>query len=185
LVSSGHWYEWVKTINQFVSKNDNILEVGFGTGILQDDLLERNFNVVGIDESRQMNLLCKKRNRKHQPNLKIVRGLVNSLPFSDHQFDKVISTFPSEYVYEAKFLDELVRTLKLDGKFIALTSVRFTGMSLLDTFYRTLFKITNQNLNLFIEQKNLDYWKVTKSFSYEVQVIKYHQVELSYIILSR
>lgn len=184
-VSSGNWFDWVKMIIEFINENDVILEVGFGTGILHDELLKNNFNVFGIDESRQMNKICKKRNKNQLAKLKIVRGLVNSLPYADQQFDKIISTFPSEYIYDTKFLDELNRVLKFDGEFIALTSVRFLGKSIFDVINSILFKATNEHLNSIIEHKLEDCWNLRNKFSYKFHFRNCKGVQLTFIVLSR
>ena len=185
IVSSGKWFEWGKSIIGYMNKKDTVLEVGFGTGILQEELLNQSYNISGIDESSQMIKLCKKRNLNNLANLKIVRGFVNSMPYPNHHFDKVISTFPSEYIYDYAFINEVDRILKPDGKFIALTSVRFTGTSIKDSIYRVLFKISNQQLNSVIKEKIFDNLSKKRKIFYKFEAKNYEGVELCYIIISK
>ncbi|MGH9919548.1 MAG: class I SAM-dependent methyltransferase, partial [Nitrososphaerales archaeon] len=62
-----------------------ILEVGIGTGRIAKPLIQRNFDLVGIDFSRGM--LAKAREKGIND---LVMGEANSLPFDDKVFDAAI-----------------------------------------------------------------------------------------------
>ncbi len=145
LVSAGSWYEWVKEISVFAQKDDRILEIGFGTGVLLTYFVERGFNVIGIDESKQMLKITKRRlARLIQSNI-LCRADIGAIPFQSGVFDLVISTFPSEYIFQKGFLKEIDRILVEKGRFIALIGVEFNRKTVIDWFFRALFRITNQN----------------------------------------
>ena len=82
-VSLGRWKDWVKSVVPFI-EGTRVLELGHGPGHLQRILRDLNLLTVGLDESRQMGNLAKKRlvqSGYTQPRL--VRGLAQSLPFPD------------------------------------------------------------------------------------------------------
>ena len=39
----------------------------------------------------------------------VIQGSVQKLPFSPHTFDTVVSTFPSDYIYDADTISEAAR----------------------------------------------------------------------------
>lgn len=115
-VSFGKWKDWVLSIFPHL-EGTRILELGHGPGHLQRFLLDRGLSPVALDESTQMGKIAKHRlDGKH----KIARGLAQSLPFPVDSFDTVVSTFPSEYIFDAKTLAEVRRVLKPGGKLVVL-----------------------------------------------------------------
>jgi SAM-dependent methyltransferase len=48
----------------------------------------------------------------------VVEGRVQALPFADASFDSVVSTFPTEYIYDPAALRELARVLRPGGRLI-------------------------------------------------------------------
>lgn len=184
-VSSGNWFAWVKTLIQFLDINDSVLEVGFGTGVLQESLLKTGFNTSGIDESPQMVRICKKRSSKFRDKLKIVRGSALEMPFQDNYFDKVVTSFPGDYFLDNNFIFELERILKPNGKFIALYAVKFNRSTILDWFYRIIFRATNQQINSLIEDELTKRLNQFDSFASEISWKNYEGRSLCYVILSR
>lgn len=91
-----------------------ILDVGCGIGSIEERLPD--FNIVGIDVSREMIKEAKKRTQK-----KFVKGNVEEIPFKDESFDAIFSLTTLEFVedYE-KAIEEVFRVLRNDGKFLAL-----------------------------------------------------------------
>ena len=171
-VSSGNWFAWVKTLIQFLDINDSVLEVGFGTGVLQETLLKTGYDISGIDESAQMVRICKKRSIEFRDNLKIIRGTALKMPFQDNYFDKVVASFPGDYFLDNNFIFELERILKPDGKFIALYAVKFNRRTFLDWFYAIIFRVTNQQINPLIEDELTKRLNKFGSFSSEIIVEK-------------
>jgi ubiquinone/menaquinone biosynthesis C-methylase UbiE len=116
IVSFGRWKDWTKAVLPYI-KATHILELGHGPGHLQRILLDRNLNPVAIDESAQMGALAKRRlGGAH----KLIRGLAQHLPFASNSFDCVVSTFPTEYIFNAQTLAEIRRCLSDGGRLIVL-----------------------------------------------------------------
>ena len=143
-VSLGRWKDWVKRVIPFI-EGTRILELGHGPGHLQRFLRGRDLLTVGMDESRQMGFLAKKRhsyNGYTQP--KLVRGLAQSLPFPAGLFDTIVSTFPSEYIFDQETLLEVHRTLANGGRLIVLPVAWITGRGALERLMSWLFRFTGQ-----------------------------------------
>lgn len=135
VVSFGKWNDWVLSIFPFI-EGTRILELGHGPGHLQRFLLDRGLSPVALDESMQMGRLAKRRlGGKH----KLARGLAQSLPFPTDHFDTVVSTFPSEYIFEAETLAEIRRVITPAGRLVILP-VAFPS----NRFLKWLYKVTGE-----------------------------------------
>ncbi len=145
IVSGGDWFDWCQEIRQFVTLGDRVLEVGFGTGLLQQSLAERGFHSIGIDESMQMARITKKRLRQRQIISMLARADVKALPFKAGSQDVILSTFPSEYVFKNDFHAEIERVLSPGGRFICLIGVEFHRKNLIDMFYWKLYRLAGFN----------------------------------------
>jgi ubiquinone/menaquinone biosynthesis C-methylase UbiE len=120
IVSLGKWNDWIREVIPFVA-GKRVLEIGFGPGHLQVELIRRGYHVFGVDESRQMIRQATHRIKSMHLNPHIVRGLAQEIPFQEC-FDTVIATFPSEYIVEPKTIREIYRVLKPGGKLVVLLS---------------------------------------------------------------
>jgi len=158
-VSLGRWNDWGQSVLPYI-KGTRVLELGHGPGHLQRILLSRGLLLVGLDESRQMGYLTKKRLSKHDyAQFSIIRGLGQDLPFQDKTFESIIATFPTEYIFEERTLSEVRRTLTNEGRLIVLPAAWVIGRGPLDTFAAWLFHITGQapydlseaSINRFVE----------------------------------
>lgn len=120
LVSFGRWQDWVLSILPFI-EGRRVLELGHGPGHLQRSLRDRNLLPFGLDESAPMGHLAKARLRRSGfASLNLARGLTQYLPFPAHTFDTIVSTFPSEYIFDPRTLAEARRCLKEGGRLIIL-----------------------------------------------------------------
>jgi ubiquinone/menaquinone biosynthesis C-methylase UbiE len=115
-VSFNRWKDWVGSAVPFI-EGRRILEIGHGPGLLQRILLGRGLTIFGIDESREMGFLAK---RRTDGSARLARGLAQYLPYPDSSFDTIISTFPSEYIYDPRTLAEAMRCLSNGGRFVVL-----------------------------------------------------------------
>lgn len=143
-VSLGRWKDWVKSVLPFI-EGTRVLELGHGPGHLQRILRGQNLLTVGLDESRQMGNLAKKRlfySGYTQPGL--IRGLAQFLPLPANAFDTIVTTFPAEYIFDEQTLLEVRRTLKNGGRLIVLPVAWITGKGVLDRFLAWLFRFTGQ-----------------------------------------
>jgi ubiquinone/menaquinone biosynthesis C-methylase UbiE len=144
LVSIGRWDDWVQAVIPFI-QGENVLEVGHGPGHLQYKLIDANRFNVGLDESAQMGRLAKLRLLgAGQNKFKLIRGQGEMLPLKAETFDTVISTFPTEYIFEQQTLSEIYRILRSDGLLIVLPAAWIVGQKLLDRGAAWLFKVTGQ-----------------------------------------
>lgn len=150
-VSLGRWKDWVLSVLPFV-QGQRVLEIGHGPGHLQRALLERDLLVFGIDESTQMGRLARhnlKRYIARSPysdyaQIRLTRGISQYLPFPSEAFDTIVSTFPSEYIFDPKTLVEAQRVLAENGRFIILPGASILGRGILDRAMALLFRITGE-----------------------------------------
>ena len=134
-VSFNRWQDWVVEVIPFI-EGTRILEIGHGPGHLQRILLRRGLVAVAIDESRQMSYLAK---RRTDGSARLTRGLAQRLPFASKSFDTVVSTFPSEYIFDPRTMSEAMRCLSDGGRFIVLPAALPKNR-----FLDWLFKVTGE-----------------------------------------
>lgn len=143
-VSLGRWRDWVKSVIPFIG-GTRVLELGHGPGHLQRILLEMGLLAVGLDESRQMGTLAKKRlSQVGYTQIKITRGLAQFLPFPAGSFDTIVASFPSEYIFNTQTLVEAYRVLQYGGRLIVLPAAWITGQKLMERWAAGLFRVTGQ-----------------------------------------
>jgi len=143
-VSLGRWKDWGESVVPFI-EGTRVLELGHGPGHLQRLLLDLNLLSVGLDESRQMGYLAKKRLSHYgYTQADIIRGLGQDLPFPAESFDTIVATFPTEYIFEQPTLSEARRTLTNGGRLIVLPVAWVTRTGLLGRFAAWLFRVTGQ-----------------------------------------
>ena len=97
--------------------NSLILDLGTGTGVLLQFLLQNKFEVIGIDFSKDMIKRAKEKIGQKQGTL--VLGDIENLPFQKETFDVVTAMTTLEFVKNVeKLLQEITRVLKSGGHFI-------------------------------------------------------------------
>jgi len=143
-VSFGKWNDWVKEVLPLISGN-RVLEIGFGPGHLQVELIQRGFQVCGLDESEQMVRQAARR-IKNQQKANLVRGLAQSMPFPEY-FETIVATFPSEYIFDPRTIKEINRVLIPGGALIVLLSVMPPQESLLN-------KILHRASDFFFQERH-------------------------------
>jgi ubiquinone/menaquinone biosynthesis C-methylase UbiE len=126
IVSLGSWQKWILSVQAFL-EGPRILEIGFGPGHLLASLHQKNIQVVGMDESRQMVKLVRKRLKRQGFLAKLVRGDVVCLPFASESFDQVVMTFPSEFIVKSASISEFQRVLVKGGLAVILPLAWITG----------------------------------------------------------
>ncbi len=120
VVSFGRWNDWVRNVLPHV-EGTRVLELGHGPGHLQKTLRNLGLATVGLDESVQMGRLARARLRKNDyAQINLTRGLAQALPFPSASFDTILSTFPSEYIFDPRTLSEARRVLRNGGRLVIL-----------------------------------------------------------------
>lgn len=119
----------------------SVLEVGAGTGTLAHAARQRGLRWTALEQSAAM---IRQARRKYPTNLPpLVRGEAQALPFANEAFDHVVSTFPTEYIFDPQALAELGRVLRPGGTLLVVPAaeVRPAGMagSLLDRFHQVVY----------------------------------------------
>ena len=114
MVSLGQWQAWRNVALEYVS-GERVVEVGFGTGELLLELAARGVQVCGIDLSSDMHRIttAKLLRRGRRTPLPVQPGLVQAaiqhLPLASGSVDTLITTFPAEFIGQARTWQELGR----------------------------------------------------------------------------
>ncbi|HLC86400.1 MAG TPA: class I SAM-dependent methyltransferase [Candidatus Nanoarchaeia archaeon] len=111
------WFdEEEKYLNNLITQDSKVLEVGCGNGRVLLKLLNKTKNLIGIDNEAKA-VKDAKENFKSYPELKFLLADVRSIPFEDNYFDFVlcIGTFANFYNYKFKALEEMKRVVKNNG----------------------------------------------------------------------
>lgn len=116
---AGQWRVWQRLTLAHLLGQD-VLEVGCGIGDLLVDMAQAGYHCQAIDRSPQMVAATRaKLARKGLADrVEVVEGRVQALPFADASFDSVVSTFPTEYIYDPATLREIARVLRPGGRLI-------------------------------------------------------------------
>lgn len=107
-------YDLVEELDR---KNPKILEIGVGTGNLASKFLNSNYEIIGIDQSREMLSVAKEK----YPSLKVRLGEFLKILYDNKSFDIIISTYAFHHLNEDEkciAIEEMIRVLKDDGVII-------------------------------------------------------------------
>lgn len=143
IVSLGRWKGWVFSVLPDLGGH-RILELGYGPGHLQRELLAAGKFAFGIDTSSQMSRQAQQRIRRQGLSPCLIQGQGQHLPFPEDAFDQVVATFPTEYITRTETLQEIYRVLTPGGEFILLPAAWITGRGPLERLASWLFRVTGQ-----------------------------------------
>jgi ubiquinone/menaquinone biosynthesis C-methylase UbiE len=147
-VSMGQWRSWQRTALPYL-RGKRVLEVAHGTGNILLDLLSLGFEPVGLDLSPAMSRLAARKLRRRlgvrDLPAPLTRGSVFALPYADHSFQSILSTFPTEFMVQPEVIGEFHRVLLPGGVFVCVPSARITGGALGDRWAAWLFRVTGQS----------------------------------------
>lgn len=145
VVSLGQWRTWQRTaLKHLPPPNAFILELAHGTGNLQLDLHAAGYRRVGLDISRAMGIITRRKLKRNKVSAPLVRGGGQALPFADATFDAVVSTFPTPFIFEQATLHEIQRVLKPDGRLVIVINGLLTGKNLASRTLELAYRITGQ-----------------------------------------
>jgi ubiquinone/menaquinone biosynthesis C-methylase UbiE len=142
VVSLGRWQEWVRTAIPYL--DGRVLEIGFGPGHLQAAINEKSVPTFGLDESPQMVRLAAKKLRKSRALIHLIRGYAQSIPFAEGVFDSVVATFPAEYIFHPKTLNEIRRVLVPAGQLVIVPTAWITGGRILERLAAWIFRVSGE-----------------------------------------
>ena len=116
---AGQWRVWQRLVLPRIHGRD-VLELGCGLGDLLADMTLAGYNCQAVEQSLPMVEAARRTMQRRAPGQKvwIIHGLAQQLPFSDASFDTVVSTFPSEYIYDPDTIAEVERVLRPGGRLI-------------------------------------------------------------------
>jgi ubiquinone/menaquinone biosynthesis C-methylase UbiE len=144
IVSIGRWKTWVYAVRPYLG-GDKVLELGCGPGHLQAAFSSGERAMYGLDASPQMLHLASRNLTKNSREKNLVLGVAQDLPFRDYSFPTVVSTFPSDYIFEPQTLSQIWRVLHDDGQLIILPAAWISGSNVLDRFAAWLFTVTGES----------------------------------------
>lgn len=149
VVSLGRWYRWTHAVIPFL-QGERILEMGYGTGHLQQSLLQQGYQCFGLDESRQMAAISMRRLRRaaqkgEDLRAGLVRARGDAIPFPIETFDSIVATFPAPYIAQAATVAELARVLRSGGRLVILLAAYHTGQSIFERAQAWLFSVTGES----------------------------------------
>lgn len=143
LVSVKRWRTWVLLPLPLLG-DAGVLELGCGPGHLQVASANQNRLSYGLDASPQMVRLAARRLSGQHLQANLVQGEAQNLPFRNSSFHQVVSTFPSDYIYQPETIQQVYRVLDEAGELIILPAAWITGDNLVDRIAAWLFRVTNQ-----------------------------------------
>lgn len=155
----------LQTINP--ESGSSILDVGCGTGILLQQLLQldRCLDLYGVDIAPGM---VRTAQMKLGKSVKIQQGSANSLPYDENSFDYVTcATSFHHYARPGNSLREMFRVLKPDGKLVILDP--FTNGPLRKALCAILDALSDEKgTNLFTQEQMHQMFHIA-GFSHIVQ----------------
>ena len=117
---AGQWRVWQRLAIPRISGAD-VLEIGCGIGKLLADMAQAGYSCAAVDRSPQMVAATRRELRKRGIAAEATPVLLASaqrLPFPAASFDTVVSTFPTDYIFDSATLHEVARVLRPGGRLI-------------------------------------------------------------------
>lgn len=112
----------IDIINKYESElGKKVLDLGCGNGRHLIPLVERGFEVTGLDISEEGLKQAKKRLKQKNLSARLIKGSTTELPFEENNFDSVISVgvlHHGDWNMINESFRETARVLKPEGKFI-------------------------------------------------------------------
>lgn len=143
LVSFGRWKMWGRTALKYV-QGQRVLELAHGPGHLLIALKRAGYDTIGIDLSASMSKQAARRLRRADIVVPLVVCRAQALPFRAGSFDSVISTFPTDYMYDPATLHEVVRVTSGRGRWVIVAAARLAGRTPHERLVEWLYRITGQ-----------------------------------------
>ena len=132
---AGQWRIWQRLVIPRIYGKD-VLELGCGLGDLQADMQEAGYTCHAIEHSPEMVSAARAtlKKRKVGTETQIIQGSAQHLPFAAETFDTIVSTFPSEYIYDPPTISEVKRVLRPGGRIIIIEGANLLPVGFVQPF---------------------------------------------------
>ncbi len=132
---AGQWRIWQRLVLPRISGKD-VLELGCGLGDLQADMQEAGYTCHAIEHSPEMVAAARAtlKRRKIGNTVQVMQGSAQHLPFEAASFDTIVSTFPSEYIYDSATISEVARVLRPGGRVIIIEGANLLPVGFVQPF---------------------------------------------------
>src|SRR6266550_4201465 len=132
---AGQWRIWQRLVIARLQGHD-VLELGCGLGDLLADMSEAGYLCHAVEHSPQMVKATREtlQRRKLHKKAIVIQGSAQHLPFSNESFDSVVSTFPSEYIYDPDTIAEVERVLRPGGRLIVVEGANLLPIGFIQPF---------------------------------------------------
>jgi demethylmenaquinone methyltransferase / 2-methoxy-6-polyprenyl-1,4-benzoquinol methylase len=114
LMQDSYWKSWLLTRARVV-KGSRILDIGCGTGVLEERI-DGGVEVVGVDITEEMVRLALSKGISSLRSLNLADG--EHLPFRERSFDCVVSCYVVKYCNPVQFVKEAARVLRPGGALV-------------------------------------------------------------------
>jgi len=132
---AGQWRVWQRLVLSRLRGHD-VLELGCGLGDLLADMSEAGYLCHAVEHSPQMVKATRETLQRRNLHKKaiVIQGSAKHLPFSNGSFDTVVSTFPSEYIYDPDTIAEVERVLRPGGRLIVVEGANLLPIGFIQPF---------------------------------------------------
>ncbi len=156
---AGQWRAWQRLVLTRIHGHD-VLELGCGLGDLLADMAEADHACLAVEQSPQMVAAAREtlQRRKLDEKAWVIQGSAQHLPFSNTSFDTVVSTFPSEYIYDPNTIAEVERVLRPAGRLIVIEGANLLPVGFLQPLLAFIQALVYGPAAVFgpRKQRNLD-----------------------------
>jgi len=156
---AGQWRIWQRLVLARLHGHD-VLELGCGLGDLLADMSEAGYLCHAVEHSPQMVKATREtlQRRKLHKKAIVIQGSAQHLPFSNESFDTVVSTFPSEYIYDPDTIAEVERVLRSGGRLIVVEGANLLPIGFIQPFLVLIQTLVYGSASVFgpREHRNLD-----------------------------
>lgn len=133
---AGQWRSWQQIILSRL-QGHSVLELGCGLGDLMADMIDAGYSCRAIEKSPEMVDAARSTLQQRYCGSSsdwIIQGQAQHLPFLDATFDNVVTTFPSDYIYDHSTISEVERVLRPGGRLVIVLGARLLPVGLIQPF---------------------------------------------------
>src|SRR5260370_29778094 len=100
-------------------------------------MAKAGYACLAVEQSPQMVKAAREtlQRRKLGDRAWVIQGSAQHLPFSDASFDTVVSTFPSEYIYDRNTIAEVERVLRPGGRLLVVEGANILPVGFLQPLF--------------------------------------------------